>query len=323
MKIAKNCRRDKDGQWWYYPPSGSRERVYERKCIKCEEVAVVRNKRCDTCHPCSLKGREFSEEHKKKIAEAHTGEKHYNYKGKQNDSGYVLIPMPDHPCATKRGLVPEHRLVMEEIIGRFLKPEEVVHHINGVRNDNRPANLWLFSDNSEHLQFHWELRNSKRKKSNYLYLAGNISEDVRTYEWREEFEYCMREEALWKKVVVVNPCANKFNQSIKGFGEDGKEFVKEAVKRSQNLLRAKDYQLVKMCNIIVVNLALSSVEKPMIGTVQELCWARDILYVPVVAIHENVDNVYTQHSWIDECVSAWVETVEDAAEIIREFFIEY
>lgn len=160
----------------------------------------------------------------------------------------------------------------------------------------------------------------KEKKRHYIYLAGNISEDIRTYEWREEFDALFKDNP---RVVVINPCANKFNQGMISSSKDGLSFTKEASKRSQKILRAKDYQLVKICSVIVAHLGYFSPEKPMIGTIQELTWAHDLFYVPVISITNNEDNIYTNHPWIDECCSAKVSTVEDAANMIKTFFLEY
>ena len=69
----------------------------------------------------------------------------------QISRGYVYLHRPDHPHANARGYVREHRLVMEQHLGRYLDPQEVVHHINGVRDDNRLENLELFPNNAAHI----------------------------------------------------------------------------------------------------------------------------------------------------------------------------
>lgn len=74
------------------------------------------------------------------------GELHNRWKtGRKSVNGYVLLHRRDHPRAQKSGYILEHVLVMEEKIGRHLHPGENVHHINGVRDDNRPENLELWT----------------------------------------------------------------------------------------------------------------------------------------------------------------------------------
>jgi hypothetical protein len=69
-------------------------------------------------------------------------------------NGYIKIHCPEHPLADDKGYVLEHRLVMEAHLGRTLLPTEVVHHINGDKEDNRIENLMLFSDTADHTAHH-------------------------------------------------------------------------------------------------------------------------------------------------------------------------
>ena len=71
---------------------------------------------------------------------------------KRDRTGHLYKRVPGHPYGTKYGsYVAVHRLVMEEHLGRYLKPSEVVHHIDGNPANNDISNLQLFANNQEHL----------------------------------------------------------------------------------------------------------------------------------------------------------------------------
>lgn len=111
------------------------------------------------------KGIPWNEETRNKIKISRTGkakgDKNTRWKGgkKITQSGYIMILSPQHPFCDNQGYVREHRLVMEKNIGRYLKKEETVHHINRIKCDNKIKNLMLFSSNSEHIKFHKKIKN--------------------------------------------------------------------------------------------------------------------------------------------------------------------
>lgn len=85
------------------------------------------------------------------------GKRRGNYKPYVIISGYKYIYAPNHPNCTKSGYVGEHRLVLETKIGRFLANDEVAHHINENKLDNRPENLELMTF-SQHSSYHAKRR---------------------------------------------------------------------------------------------------------------------------------------------------------------------
>lgn len=114
----------------------------------------------------------MSEAHKGQHSSPETEFKKGEMSGKNNPNwnggkyicvyGYIHIYKPDHPFVGIRGYIRRNRLVMEKVLGRYLLPAEIVHHkgvkypIKSIENkqDDRPINLQLFTNNSEHMKFH-------------------------------------------------------------------------------------------------------------------------------------------------------------------------
>jgi hypothetical protein len=95
-----------------------------------------------------------SRECQNKIRERQDGFK--KYKRGTIDS-HVMVRARLHKNADGMGYVPEHRLIIEEQIGRHLDKKEIVHHINLVKSDNRIENLVLFKCSRDHFLSHGSL----------------------------------------------------------------------------------------------------------------------------------------------------------------------
>ena len=133
--IPKDWKHTREGVWHrpYLVKRGNHKILewkiyYEGICKRCKNPLVDPRKRVNYCtQTCANR------------AICKFGKDHRRWKGGKAfiGAGYVLILVSRNP----RKYVFEHRLVMEKQIGRKLFDNEVVHHINGIRADNRPENL--------------------------------------------------------------------------------------------------------------------------------------------------------------------------------------
>ena len=84
------------------------------------------------------------------------------YKGGviKTSQGYIHILSHNHPRVKnkKYKYVPQQILIVEKYLNRYLSLEESVHHINGIKDDNRIENLYLFPNEAEHQRYHQNFR---------------------------------------------------------------------------------------------------------------------------------------------------------------------
>jgi len=134
-------------------------------CNKCRRLVRKADKKrwedknCSLCIDCGKKIFRLST---RCLSCANKGNLNPSWKGGRivTVNGYIWIYSPNHPFANSSGYVMEHRLVVEEDIGKYLDVDVLAHHINGKRDDNRLSNLKVVTK-KEHSNLHRNFQNGR------------------------------------------------------------------------------------------------------------------------------------------------------------------
>jgi hypothetical protein len=151
-------------------PKRTKQRYCSRRCNAISQSKKIASK--FVCPRCPICGKDTARSSRAKYCSlkcqglGKRGNNHHNWHGgiRKHPEGYIYIYSKDHPFADKSGYILEHRLTMEKKIGRYLTRTEVIHHINGIKNDNRIENLVLLRNQSAHLEEHNYLCDGIKRK---------------------------------------------------------------------------------------------------------------------------------------------------------------
>ena len=110
-------------------------------------------------------GKKLSPEHRAKVIKTlsssgdQTGENNHNWKGGRvlTEEGYILV-------RTENSYKKEHRLTLEQQLGRQLKSNEEVHHLDGDKSNNDIRNLIIVSS-LDHQKIHWADPEKRKQRS--------------------------------------------------------------------------------------------------------------------------------------------------------------
>ncbi len=98
--------------------------------------------------------------------------------GSRTSEGYLSVKAPNHLRADMWGYVRRSLLVAEETLGRSLRLDEIVHHINGDKKDDRPDNLAVMTQ-SEHATLHGRTRYGNGKIASFAKLTEDNVREIR------------------------------------------------------------------------------------------------------------------------------------------------
>lgn len=157
LKLCDSCYHK---EWWEKNKPAPKIKQRSLFCLDCDKERERHGRSVKYCNWCALK-RSY-QKNPGSLEKRNLQNRNYNRikkgidinlplltaergKGHLNKHGYRILNKQGHPnSSTKKGSIAEHTFVMSEYIGRPLKKNELVHHKNGIRDDNRIENLELW-----------------------------------------------------------------------------------------------------------------------------------------------------------------------------------
>jgi len=128
-----------------------REKAYKRQWYANHQEKCQQERREYYWHkkkPCPICGKPIAAISKTCCKCHSSGEDNPAWRGGRTVRlGYVFIHSPTHPRASTTGYVREHLLAWEQFHNKPLPKGWIIHHLNGIRNDNCIANLIALPDN--------------------------------------------------------------------------------------------------------------------------------------------------------------------------------
>ena len=155
-------------------------------------------------------------------------------------------------------------------------------------------------------------------KKKVCYLVGQISPKFEeSYNWRKYVIKQMKE--YDDQISFINPCANPFNKKVL----DEKQYgtIKHYRSFGVDVIPHKDYSFVLESDIAIVDLNQYDPNKPLLGSFFELAWYFVNPQKTVIGYADDLNSYLCQHPFVQGAVSTWVNDVDKAIYVLKNYFI--